>query len=149
MESRENVKGIAARIAVWSARHRALAILGWLVFVVGVTVLSGQAGMVEATGSDYGNGESGRADRVVEQAGFPQQGAGEMVIITSKHSTADSPQVRAATAEVTKAVQDTAATGSVAAVACTAAVISAIAATTSGLSAVECFEVTTTISPAP
>ena len=94
MESRENVKGIAARVAVWSARHRALAIIGWLVFVVGVTVLSGQAGMVQATSGDYGNGESGRADRIVEQAGFPEQGAGEMVIITSKSATVDSPQVR-------------------------------------------------------
>ncbi|MEV4509984.1 MMPL family transporter [Dactylosporangium sp. NPDC049525] len=115
MESRDNVKGIAARIAVWSARHRALAILGWLMFVVGVTVLSGQVGTVQATDSDFGNGESGRADRIVEQAGFPAQGAGEMVIITSKTSTVDSPEVRAAIAEVTKAVQDTGATDPVAA----------------------------------
>ncbi|WP_327002835.1 MMPL family transporter [Dactylosporangium sp. NBC_01737] len=115
MESRDNVKGIAARIAVWSARHRALAILGWLVFVVGVTVLSGQAGMVQATDSDFGNGESGRADRIVEQAGFPAQGAGEMVVITSKNSTVDSPDVMAAIAEVTAAVHATGATDPVAA----------------------------------
>ena len=37
MRNRENVKGIAARAAMWSARHRTLAILGWLAFVVGAT----------------------------------------------------------------------------------------------------------------
>ncbi|GAB3830955.1 MMPL family transporter [Dactylosporangium cerinum] len=115
MESRENVKGIAARIAVWSARHRALAIIGWLAFVIGVTVLSGQAGMVEAGSGDFGNGESGRADRIVEQAGFPEQGAGEMVIVTSKTAPVDSPPVQAAIAEVTRAVHDTGATEPVAA----------------------------------
>ncbi|MET7423722.1 MMPL family transporter [Dactylosporangium sp. NPDC005555] len=110
MESRDNVKGIAARFAVWSARHRALAIIGWLVFVVGVTVLSGQAGMIEAGSKDFGNGESGRADRVVEQAGFPVQGAGEMIIITAEKGPA--PEV---IREVTEAVQATGATEPVAA----------------------------------
>ncbi|GAA1572064.1 MMPL family transporter [Dactylosporangium maewongense] len=114
MESRDNVKGIAARVAVWSARHRALAIIGWLVFVVGVTALSGQAGMVEAGSGDFGNGESGRADRIVAQAGFPEQGAGEMVIVTSK-STVDDPDLEAAVAEVTAAVNGTGATEPVAA----------------------------------
>lgn len=81
MKHRENVTGIAARAAVWSARHRTLAILGWIAFVVGITVLSGQIGTREASSSDQGHGESGRADRIVEQAGFPVQPAGEMVII--------------------------------------------------------------------
>jgi RND superfamily putative drug exporter len=110
MESRDDVKGIAARFAVWSARHRTLAILGWLVFVVGVTVLSGQVGTVQATDSDYGNGESGRVDRVVEQAGFAVPGAGEMVIVSSKTSTVDSPELVAAIADVTAAVGATGAT---------------------------------------
>jgi putative drug exporter of the RND superfamily len=35
MTSTDNIKGIAARAAVWSARHRTLAILGWIAFVVG------------------------------------------------------------------------------------------------------------------
>ncbi|WP_199514997.1 MMPL family transporter [Nucisporomicrobium flavum] len=81
MRNRENVSGIAARAAVWSARHRTLAILGWIAFVVGVTVLSGQLGTREAGEADMGHGESGRADRIVEQAGFPVRPAGEMVII--------------------------------------------------------------------
>ena len=74
-------RGFAARAAMWSARHRTLAILGWIAFVVGVTVLSGQLGTLRPPTSDQGHGESGRADRIVEQAGFPVRPAGEMVIV--------------------------------------------------------------------
>jgi len=95
MKHRENVTGIAARAAVWSARHRTLAILGWIAFVVGITVLSGHLGTIEASSSDQGHGESGRADRIVEQAGFPVRPAGEMVIIQGANRNA-------AVADVTK-----------------------------------------------
>jgi RND superfamily putative drug exporter len=84
---RENVKGIAARTAMWSARHRTLAILGWIAFVVGVTVLSGHLGTIEATNADQGHGDSGRADRIIEQAGFPVKPAGEMVIVQNREGT--------------------------------------------------------------
>lgn len=81
MKHRENVTGIAARAAVWSARHRTLAILGWIAFVVGITIVSGHLGTREASAADQGHGESGRADRIVEQAGFPVRPAGEMVLV--------------------------------------------------------------------
>src|SRR3954463_5576203 len=81
MQTRENVTGFAARAAIWSARHRTLAILGWIAFVVGTTVLSGQIGTLEASGNDQGHGESQRAERIVERAGFPVRPAGEMVIV--------------------------------------------------------------------
>jgi RND superfamily putative drug exporter len=81
MKHRENVTGFAAHVALWSARHRTLAIIGWIAFVVGVTVLSGHFGTREATDIDQGHGESGRAAVLVEQAGFPVQPAGEMVIV--------------------------------------------------------------------
>ncbi len=84
MQNPEKVKGVAARAAMWSARHRTLAILGWIVFVVGVTVLSGYFGTLSASSSDQGHGDSGRADRIVEAAGFPEQPAGEMVIVQNR-----------------------------------------------------------------
>jgi RND superfamily putative drug exporter len=87
MTSTDNIKGIAARAAVWSARHRTLAILGWIAFVVGVTVLSGQLGTREASSADQGHGESARADRIVEQAGFPRTPSTEMVIIQNRSGT--------------------------------------------------------------
>ncbi|MFI5894426.1 MMPL family transporter [Actinoplanes sp. NPDC051513] len=99
-----NVKGIAARAAMWSARHRTLAILGWIAFVVGVTILSGQLGTHEATNADQGHGDSGKADRIVEQAGFPEQPAGEMVIVQNRAGT----DRAAAIADLTKQLKNTA-----------------------------------------
>src|SRR5689334_2041075 len=84
MEHRGKVKGIAPRVAIWSARHRVLAILGWIAFVAAATVLSGMAGTLAASGADQGNGDSGRAEKIVEGAGFPKQPAGEMVLIQNR-----------------------------------------------------------------
>lgn len=84
MENPDRVKGIAARAALWSARHRTLAILGWIAFVIGVTVLSGQLGTIEAKSVDQGHGDSKKADQIVEAAGFPEQPAGEMVIVQNR-----------------------------------------------------------------
>jgi RND superfamily putative drug exporter len=100
MKNTENVKGIAARAAMWSARHRTLAILGWIAFVVGVTVLSGHIGTREATNAEQGHGDSGRADRIVEAAGFPKQPAGEMVLVQNRAGTDRAPAI----ADVTKAL---------------------------------------------
>jgi RND superfamily putative drug exporter len=104
MRNRENVKGIAARAAMWSARHRALAIFGWIGFVVGVTVLSGHIGTREATNAEQGHGDSGRADRIVEAAGFPDQPAGELVLVQDRAGT----NRASAIADVTKALGATA-----------------------------------------
>ncbi|GIF05397.1 membrane protein [Actinoplanes siamensis] len=85
-------------MAIWSARHRVLAILGWIAFVAAATVLSGMLGTLAASGADQGNGESGRAEKIVEGAGFPERPAGEMVLIQDR-AGADRA---AATAEVTR-----------------------------------------------
>ena len=95
------ITGIAARAAVWSARHRTLAILGWIAFVVLVTVLSAQLGTRTASDVEQGHGDSGRADRIVAEAGFPAVPAGEQVIIQR-----GTPAERAdAAADVTRALQ--------------------------------------------
>ncbi|XVV13176.1 MMPL family transporter [Actinoplanes sp. CA-131856] len=104
METRGNVKGIAARAALWSARHRTLAILGWIAFVIGVTVLAGQFQAVEATGADQGHGDSKRADQIIDGAGFPVQPAGEMVIVQNRSSS----DRAAAVSDVTAALKKTA-----------------------------------------
>jgi RND superfamily putative drug exporter len=101
MEHRGKVKGIAARAAIWSARHRVLAILGWIAFVAATVVLSGQFGTREATFAEQGSGDSGRAEKIVEGAGFPERPAGEMVLIQNR-AGADRA---AATAEVTGALR--------------------------------------------
>ncbi|GAA2694029.1 MMPL family transporter [Actinoplanes palleronii] len=101
MEHRGKVKGIAARAALWSARHRTLAILGWIVFVAGTIVLSGQLGTRTATFAEQGNGDSGRAEKIVEGAGFPERPAGELVLIQNRAGT----DRAAASAEVTRTLK--------------------------------------------
>jgi RND superfamily putative drug exporter len=103
MENRENVKGVAARAAMWSARHRTLAILGWIAFVALVTVLGGRSGTHTASDVDQGHGESQRADRIVAAAGFPDQPAGEMVIVQNRTGT----DRGAAVAELTTTLKKT------------------------------------------
>jgi putative drug exporter of the RND superfamily len=100
MEHRGKVKGIAPRVAIWSARHRALAIFGWIAFVVAATVLSGVLGSLAASNAEQGNGDSGRAEKIVEGAGFPEQPAGEMVLIQNRSGT----DRAAATTQLTKAL---------------------------------------------
>ena len=63
--------GFVLRLARWSTRHRLKAVIGWFVFVAVVFVAGGAAGTRLLTSAEQGTGESGRADRVVEQAGFP------------------------------------------------------------------------------
>ncbi|MEV6306197.1 MMPL family transporter [Actinoplanes sp. NPDC051861] len=101
MENRGNVKGIAARVAIWSARHRVLAIVGWIAFVAATVVLSMQVTTTEANYALAGHGDSGKADRIVEEAGFPEQPAGEMVLIQNR---AGSNRVAAAE-EVTRTLK--------------------------------------------
>ncbi|WP_328464655.1 MMPL family transporter [Actinoplanes sp. NBC_00393] len=103
MDNRGNVKGIAARVAMWSARHRALAIIGWIAFVAATVMLSAQLGTTQANYAEAGHGDSGDADRIVEAAGFPEQPAGEMVLIQNR---AGRDRVAAAE-EVTRALKST------------------------------------------
>jgi RND superfamily putative drug exporter len=78
------IRGIAARAAVWSAHHRTLAILGWIAFVIGVTILSGHIGTRQASAIEQGHGDSAKADRIVADAGFPVDPAQEMVIVQGR-----------------------------------------------------------------
>ena len=62
----------AARVGRWSARHRRIAIGGWLAFVVLAFLIGGMAGTKTLQYEESGVGESGRADRAVYHA-FPKQ----------------------------------------------------------------------------
>ncbi|GIG85937.1 MMPL family transporter [Plantactinospora endophytica] len=97
---------LAARIAGWSARHRRAAVLGWLLFVVAATVLGSAIGTVEAKNSEYGHGDSRRADEIIAAAGFPDR-ATEMVLIESDSLVADDSAFRAAVTATTTAVERT------------------------------------------
>ncbi|MEU4995138.1 MMPL family transporter [Streptomyces sp. NPDC021622] len=74
---------LAARLGVWSAHHRKTAILGWLLFVVLATTIGGASGMVTASDDEMGVGDSGRAARILDEAGV-EEPAGELVMVAAR-----------------------------------------------------------------
>jgi len=98
---------VAARMGRWSAKHRKLAILGWLAFIVLTIVLGGAVGTKELSDADAGIGESGRAVKIVAAAGFEHTDS-ESVIVQSKSLTSRSPQFRAALDDLSRRLSRTA-----------------------------------------
>src|SRR6478735_7456319 len=98
-------RNLTARAATWSARHRRIAILGWMAFVVAAVVLGSAVGTKHIASNNDGVGESARADQIIN-AKFPQY-AGEQVLIQSKKLTAADPQFQAAVRDVVKRVAAT------------------------------------------
>ena len=87
-------RNIAARMGRWSAKHRKLAIFGWLALVA-VAFLAG--GMIGTKNIDYetsGPGEAGRADRILAE-GF-ERPAEELVVIESPTLVTTDPAFAAA-----------------------------------------------------
>ncbi|MGH2951424.1 MAG: MMPL family transporter, partial [Solirubrobacterales bacterium] len=105
----ERSKNLAARAGRWSSRHRAKAIVGWLVFVVLAVGVGGSVGTETLEEEDYGVGESRAADQAYADA-FPK-GAEETVLVRSENGArAGDPEFRAV---VTNVVSELAATENV------------------------------------
>jgi hypothetical protein len=64
-------RNLAARAGRWSATHRKTAIIGWILFVVLATVIGGKIGQNNLEPAASGNGESKRAELIVDAADFP------------------------------------------------------------------------------
>jgi RND superfamily putative drug exporter len=96
---------LVERIAGWSARHRKTAVLGWLVLVAAVFV-AGQAIGTKNLPS-YDAGASGRAERVLQRAGFTSPPA-ESVLIQARRPGVSYPasaEMRQAAAQVVAALR--------------------------------------------
>jgi hypothetical protein len=78
-------RNLTARAAMWSARHRKIAIFGWMAFVLSALVLGSVVGTKQISSSNDGVGESGRGDQIIN-AKFPQY-SDEQVLIQSKQLT--------------------------------------------------------------
>jgi RND superfamily putative drug exporter len=106
---REN---FAARAARWSAAHRRAVVLGWFAFVIGAFALGGATGMVQLKSLEAENGSSRLADQTMARQ-FPQQRAGEGIVIVNPQGMLAGTDYRAA---VTQLVARLAHTRSVAAI---------------------------------
>jgi hypothetical protein len=69
-------RNIAARAGRWSARHWKTATFGWLALVALLFVLGAIVGTKELTDAGGMNGDSARAERIIDNAGFPDSGVG-------------------------------------------------------------------------
>ncbi|HUY44315.1 MAG TPA: MMPL family transporter [Streptosporangiaceae bacterium] len=95
---------LAATLGSWSARHRISAIAGWLLLVIATMLIGGAVGQVTMTQAEYGTGESGRAQRLLTDAGVAQP-AQELVLVHS--ATAGATGLQAAVRAVISGVQAT------------------------------------------
>ena len=91
-------RNIAASVGRWSARHRKIAVIGWITFVVLAFFVGGKVGTQELTQKQSGVGDSGRAERILEHA-YPDK-AHEAVLLQSATLTADDPEFRSAIRDV-------------------------------------------------
>src|SRR3712207_1002713 len=98
--------GIAGRAGRWSARHRKTAIFGWLAFVLIALVAGGALGQKTPSAAESYDGESRSAERILADAGFPEDAGGEMVLVQSTTKTVDDPAFASAIADVERTVAD-------------------------------------------
>jgi RND superfamily putative drug exporter len=91
--------GISSRAARWSARHRRVAILGWIAFVALSVVIGGKIGTQTIADEDLGNGDSRQADQILADSGFPEDES-ETVLIQSDSTTVEDPEFQAAIRDV-------------------------------------------------
>ena len=95
---------IAARMGRWSARHRKIAVFGWLAFVAVAFVAGNALGVKELRWWDTGAGETAKAQSILKRAGFTQP-AGESVLFQSDTLRPADAGFRAAVADVAARVR--------------------------------------------
>ena len=99
-------QNLAARAGRWSARHRKIAIFGWLAFVMIALVGGGAAGLNTFAWQENGPGEAGRADKAIFDH-FPRH-AEETVLVQTASGTTRDPAFRDAVTDVQRRLERTA-----------------------------------------
>jgi uncharacterized membrane protein YdfJ with MMPL/SSD domain len=100
-----NARNIAARAGRWSARHRRLAVLGWLAFVLLAYLVGNSVGTDQLTNEEAAVGKSGEASRILVDR-YPQT-VDESVLVQSGSFTADDAEFRAVVADVKGRLEQT------------------------------------------
>jgi uncharacterized membrane protein YdfJ with MMPL/SSD domain len=97
---------LAGRAGRWSAAHWKTAFFGWLLFVGAAVLLGNIVGTNKLLDSNAGDGESGRAQRILGNADFKQP-ATESVLIQSSKQTASDPGFIAVIRDVARTMAKT------------------------------------------
>jgi uncharacterized membrane protein YdfJ with MMPL/SSD domain len=96
---------VAARMGRWSARHRKIAIWGWLAFVIASFVIGMNVGLRTIDESDYNVGEARRGDHIIRDGGFAVDEQSEFVLVESESRKASEPEFRAVVDEALVALR--------------------------------------------
>src|SRR4051812_36154628 len=99
MSTSSSKHNLAARMAVWSGRHRKKAFWGWLAFVLVVFAGGNAVGTTQISDVDQFSGESHRAEVALHHAGL--RPVKEVVFLQSDRLTVKDPAFRAAVEDVT------------------------------------------------
>jgi uncharacterized membrane protein YdfJ with MMPL/SSD domain len=97
-------RNLAARMGRWSARHRKLAVVGWLAFVLAALVLGGAVGTKTLGDADAQPGEAGRAAKLYASGGL-DRGDPESVLVQSRTLRSGDPRFAAAVRAVEDALE--------------------------------------------
>jgi RND superfamily putative drug exporter len=95
-------RNIAARMGRWSARHKRLAIGGWLAFVALSFFIGQNVTMRTVDQNDTNVGEARVADHIIRDAGFSLDEQSEYVLVQSKRLTVRDSAFRAAVADTVR-----------------------------------------------
>jgi uncharacterized membrane protein YdfJ with MMPL/SSD domain len=98
MSTSSSKHNLAARMAVWSGRHRKKAFWGWLGFVLAVFIAGNAVGTTQISDVDQFSGESHKAEVALDRAGL--RPVKEVVFIQSDELTVKDREFRAAVADV-------------------------------------------------
>ncbi len=82
--SRSKPSNLAHRMGRWSGLHPWRAILGWIAFVAICFVAGNAVGTTQIDDSQRGTGDSGRAARTIDAAGFNDRPGTEMVFVQAR-----------------------------------------------------------------
>ena len=96
---------IVERVAGWSARHRLIAVFGWLLLVVAAFMVGHQLGTQNI--NSYDPGQAGQAERVLNRP-VVQQPDGEIVLVQGRspgQTYATDPEIRQAVRQVVAALR--------------------------------------------
>ena len=100
--NRHHRPGIAERLGSWSSQHRKKAIFLWIALLLVAVLASGGAKMLSDAGES--SGDSAKAERLLENRGFDQPAAEQVLLQVRGGGTIDSGKGRAAAREVAAAV---------------------------------------------
>ena len=96
---------LAGRAGRWSASHWKMAAFGWIAFATLAVVLGGAVGAKQMKAWAIANGESRRAEQILDRASFKIP-ARESVLVQSRTATVDQPAFVAAVASLVQSLSD-------------------------------------------